>query len=163
MARDRVAIYPGSFDPPTPGHLDIIRRAAALFDGLVVGVLENPAKTPLLDEQTRVRLLEAEIADLKLAAVEVRSFRGLAIDFASSAGAQWIVRGVRSAVDLAEETAMAHTNRVAAGGSLDTVLLPARSELAGVHSRLVRQIVRGGGSLSGLVTPRVEEALKAAR
>ncbi len=161
MARkQKIAIYPGSFDPPTLGHLDVVRRAAALFDRLVVGVLDNPSKTPLLDSAARVELMVAEVGDLGLDNVEVRAFDGLTIAFASSAGASYIVRGVRSLGDLADETSMAETNRLAAGGGLETVLLPARAELSFIQGRLVREIARGGGKLDRLVSKRVAAAIR---
>ena len=156
----RVAIYPGSFDPPTLGHLDIIERAAALFDRVVVGVLVNPSKRALLDRDRRAELLEAEIAERFLATVEVRGFDGLTVDFAASVGAGWAVRGVRSAADLGSETAMAETNHRASPTGLETIFLPARTELAFIASRLVREIARGGGQLDGLVSLRVAAALR---
>ena len=158
-----VAIYPGSFDPPTLGHLDLIERAAAIFDRVVVGVLVNPSKRPLLDLDRRVELLEAEIAERSLTTVEVRRFEGLTIDFAALVGAGWAVRGVRSAADLESESAMAETNRRASSTGLETIFLPARSELAFIASRLVREIARGGGRLEGLVSPRVAAALRDSR
>ena len=160
----RIAIYPGSFDPPTRGHLDILQRAAALFDRLVVGVLVNPSKKPLLSENERVQLLLGEIGDLGLGNVEVKAFKGLTVDFAASEAAAWIVRGVRSALDLADETSMANTNRVVSSCDgmvvVETVLLPSRSDLAFIRSKLVREIARGRGSLEELVTPLVEKTLE---
>jgi pantetheine-phosphate adenylyltransferase len=158
--RPLIAIFPGSFDPPTRGHLDTLERAAALFDRVVVGVLVNPAKLAFLPSDERRRLLEEEISLRGLANVEVRSFEGLAVRFAESAGAAWIVRGVRSSFDLIDESAMAATNRLAGKVAIETVFLPARPELAYIHARYVREIARGGGALSHLVTPAVEAALR---
>ncbi|MBI4584627.1 MAG: pantetheine-phosphate adenylyltransferase [Planctomycetes bacterium] len=156
----RIALYPGSFDPPTRGHLDLLARAAALFDRVVVGVVENPSKTPLLALEERVAILEREVKALGLPAVEVRAFQGLTVDFAESVGAGWIVRGVRSAVDLDDEVSMALTNRAVSKISVETVFLPARAELSFIRSRLVREIAARGGALAPLVTPEVEKALR---
>jgi pantetheine-phosphate adenylyltransferase len=159
MARDmRIAVYPGSFDPVTKGHLDIIERGAALFDRLVVAVLKNSEKTPLLGDEERVSLLRAELeGDSR---VEVRSFAGLVARLAADVGAGWILRGLRSEADLSYELPMALSNRLAAGKTVETVFLPTRSELSFISSSLVREIARHGGDLSPFVTPGVAKALE---
>ncbi len=155
-ASDSIAILPGSYDPLTLGHVDVIRRAAPLFEHLIVGVLDNPDKQSLFSAEQRVALIDAELADS--AGVKTVAFSGLAIDFAARQGARWIVRGIRSATDAAYELPMVHTNR--ACGGVETILVPARPELAFVSSTLARQIGAGGGDLSALVPPRVAEALR---
>ena len=108
MAAKKTAVFPGSFDPPTLGHLDLFERAATLFDRLVVGVLENPSKSAaLLKSPARCELIAAELELRGVSSVEVQVFEGLAVDFAGSVGASWIVRGLRSAADLGSESAMA--------------------------------------------------------
>lgn len=175
------ALYPGSFDPPTRGHLDIVDRAARLFDLLYVAVLENSEKVPLFTLEERLNLLESELAGRT--GVRVVSFRGLTADLARRLGARWIVRGVRSGLEAEREIAMARSNRVLSAGAMavglpqeacaserssdesagwvvDTVFLPARPELAFIESRLVREIAAGGGDLRAFVTPAVGEALR---
>ena len=153
----RIAVYPGSFDPVTRGHLDIIQRGAGLFDRLVVGVLVNSEKEPLLDEDERVELIAGELRDQRR--VEVRAFHGLVVDFAAKLQARWILRGVRSHADLAWELPMAHSNRLLRAPSIETLFLPARPELAFISSQLVREIARRGGDLRPFVTPNVAKAL----
>ncbi len=110
-----VAVYPGSFDPITNGHLDIIGRAAAVFERLVIGVLANPRKQPLLDVDTRIEVIRAAVADAGLAdRVEVTAFDGLTVDFCRSQGASAIVRGLRAISDFESEMQLAHNNRVLA-------------------------------------------------
>ncbi len=159
MARERrTAVYPGSFDPVTRGHLDLIERGAELFDRLVVAVLVNPEKDPLLTEEERVALIASETSGDRR--IEVRSFRGLVVDLAEDVGAGWILRGIRSGDDLAGEVPMALSNRLCGRRRVETVFLPSRPELSFVSSRLVREIARGGGNLKPFVTPRVEKLLK---
>lgn len=157
------AVFPGSFDPPTAGHLDIIERGAGLFARLVVGVLSNPSKTPLLEARERVGLLENECRERSLPAVDIMVFDGLAIRFAESVGASWILRGLRSGLDLEEELPMALSNLGASGGRVETVFLPARPEYSHVRSRLVRELLSGGGTVTGLVPPAVERFLRERR
>jgi pantetheine-phosphate adenylyltransferase len=154
----RIAVYPGSFDPLTRGHLDLIRRGAGLFDRLVVAVLVNPEKDPFLPEADRVELIAREVRGENR--VEVRAFRGLVAHLAAEVGAGWLLRGVRSAADLEFELPMAHSNHLLAEG-VETVFLPARPELAFISSRLVREIARSCGDLRPFVTPGVAKALLA--
>lgn len=150
-AQKRIGVYPGSFDPVTRGHLDIIARGADLFDRLVVGVLANPEKAPSLSPEERVELIRGEVKDDPR--VEVRPFEGLVARLCDEVGARWILRGVRSEADLTTELPMALSNRLL--GKAETVFLPARAELAFISSRLVRDIARLGGDLSPFLTPRV--------
>ena len=159
MARaERIAVFPGSFDPVTRGHLDVIARAAALFDRLVVAVLVNPDKRPLLPEDERVALIAKETA--ALGNVEVRAFRGLVVHLAEEVGAGWIVRGIRSAADAAFELPMALSNRLCGRREVETVFIPTRAEHEFISSRLVREIAKGGGDLRPFVTPAVARALR---
>ncbi|MGH9360656.1 MAG: pantetheine-phosphate adenylyltransferase [Thermoanaerobaculia bacterium] len=156
----RAAVYPGSFDPVTRGHLDIIMRGSRLFDKLVVAVLENPEKTPVLAERERVDLIARAVEGNPR--VEVRSFRGLVARLAAELGAGWILRGLRSEADLAAEMPMAISNRLAGGRTVETVFLPTRPELSFISSRLVRDIARHGGDLAPFVTPPVAKSLRKA-
>jgi pantetheine-phosphate adenylyltransferase len=153
------ALYPGSFDPVTRGHLDVIARAARLFSKLHVGVLENPSKTALFSAAERVALIEAETRGI--GNVEVISFGGLAVEAAAKVGAGWIVRGLRSEADTAHEIAMARSNRLCGTRELETIFIPASAEVAFISSTLVREIAARGGKLSPFVPPNVEKALRA--
>ena len=147
------AIYPGSFDPVTLGHLDVIRRAGALFERLVVGVLENTRKSPTLDAATRAAILREAIEDelgAVAARIDVTTFRGLTVDFAHQVGAGFIVRGLRAVSDFESELQMAHLNRKLAPG-VDTVFLMTGLEHAYLSSSMVREIASFGGDVSSLV------------
>ena len=166
----RHALYPGSFDPVTRGHLDVIVRAARLFDRVFVAVIENPSKSPLFRAAERVELLEREIRREigreiagklgKGRAVEVFSFTGLAVEAAARAGAAWIVRGVRSEADAAYELPMARSNRLCGSREIETVFIPASPEVSFISSTLVREIAARRGKLSPFVTRGVEKALR---
>ena len=149
----RTAVYTGTFDPPTLGHLDLSRRAAGLVDRLVIGVANNSSKSPLFALEQRVRLLEQAVAGLG-GVIEVRSFDGLAIDFARTVGAHLIVRGLRSGADLDYETPMAAMNGVMAP-EIDTVFLVAKPAFAHIASSLVKDVARGGGAIEHFVPPAV--------
>lgn len=146
--------FPGSFDPPTLGHLDLIRRAAAVVDSLVVGVGINAEKTPWIPAPERVALLK----EMAPPGVEVLSFTGLAVDAARDAGANLIVRGMRAFADVDFETQMALANRKLAD-DIETVLLVASTEVAHISGRLVRDVHRAGGDVSHFVPPVVVAAL----
>ncbi len=154
----RISVFPGSFDPLTLGHVDIIERATALFDRVVLGVLDNPDKTNLFSSGERVSLLRTAVGNLDH--VEVESFSGLAVDFAARVGARWIVRGVRSASDVAYELPMVHSNRLCGAEEIETILIPTRPDLAFISSSLVRQIAAASGKLDRFVPPDVERALR---
>jgi pantetheine-phosphate adenylyltransferase len=147
------ALYPGSFDPVTFGHLDVIGRAAAFFDRLVVGVLVNPRKSPLLDLEERMAAIREAVGDElgPLASrVEVDGFDGLTVDFARSIAASFIVRGLRAVSDFEVEMQMAHTNRKLAP-EVDTVFLMTSLEHAYLSSSLVKEIASFGGDISQMV------------
>ena len=144
----RSAIYPGSFDPVTLGHWDLIQRAAKLVDRLVVAVLHNPSKSAAFTVEARVAMLDELAADLPR--VEITSFHGLLVDFAKVQEAQVIVRGVRAFSDFEYEFQMALMNRKLAP-DLETVFLMPKEKYSAVSSRLVREIGSMGGNLTDLV------------
>ncbi|MCH2376022.1 MAG: pantetheine-phosphate adenylyltransferase [Planctomycetes bacterium] len=153
-----IVAFPGSFDPVTLGHIDVVRRTMDLVGGLVVGVLDNPEKNAVFSVEERVALLKSATEGID--GVTVHSFRGLAVDFASDCGARWILRGVRSASDVAYELPMAHSNRHCGSEKIETLFVPTSPEVAFVSSTLVRQIAAAGGELGSFVTPVVEDALR---
>jgi len=149
----RVAVYTGTFDPPTLGHLDIIRRATAIVDKLVIGVADNSLKTPLFMREQRVALLEGEVARIE-GEIEVKAFDGLAVTFARSVGARIVVRGLRSGTDLDYESPMAAMNATMAP-ELETIFLVAAPAFAHIASSLVKDVARAGGDVDLFVPPAV--------
>ncbi len=147
-----VALYPGSFDPVTFGHLDIIRRAAPLYATLHVAVLRHPDKQTLFNEAERVAMITQATHDLPN--VRVSAFGGLLVDYARQCGATVIVRGLRAITDFEYEFQMAQMNRTLAP-AIDTVFLMTAQQYAYVSSRVVKEIARFGGDISALVTPAV--------
>jgi pantetheine-phosphate adenylyltransferase len=158
---ERVAVYPGSFDPITNGHLDIIERARGLCDRLVLALLVNDEKKPLFSVEERAQMLREHVPQGSRTTVEVREFSGLLVDFARSVGARMIVRGLRAMSDFEYEFQMALMNRRLAP-NVETVFLMAKEEYSYVSSRLVKEVARLGGDVSGLTPPGVNEALKRA-
>jgi pantetheine-phosphate adenylyltransferase len=152
----RTAIYPGSFDPVTLGHWDLIQRAEKLVDRLVVAVLHNPSKTPAFSVEERVVMLRELTVDRPV--IEITSFHGLLVDFAKSQGAQFIVRGVRAFSDFEYEFQMALMNRKLAP-DLETVFLMPKEKYSAVSSRFVREIGSMGGNLSELVPEGLRERI----
>ncbi|GBD30603.1 Phosphopantetheine adenylyltransferase [bacterium HR32] len=150
-----VAVYPGTFDPVHNGHVDVIRRARALFERVVVGVARESQKQPLFTLEERVELLRASVAELD--GVEVEGFSGLTVEFARRWGAVAIVKGLRSG-DLEYELRMAHVNRRLAP-SVETVFLPTSPEYGFVSSTLIKEVARLGGSVEGLVPDPVRRRL----
>lgn len=159
----RIGLYPGTFDPVTIGHLDIIERATVLVDRLVIGVAINRDKGPLFTLEERVAMIEAECAALAAkTGVEIvpHPFENLLIDCARDVGAQIIIRGLRAVADFEYEFQMVGMNR-ALDASIETVFLMAEARHQAIASKLVKEIARLGGDVSRFVTPRVKEALKA--
>jgi len=154
----RVAVFPGSFDPMTNAHLDVARRAAALFDRLVIGVLNNPRKSPLFSVEERIGQVSAAVADFA-ANVEVAGFDGLTVDFAGRHGAGFIVRGLRAVSDFEAELQMAHTNRRLQPG-VDTVFLMSALDFGYLSSSLAKEVAQFGGEIAGMVPPPIGEALR---
>jgi len=153
----RIAVYPGSFDPLTNGHLDIIRRAARLFDRVLVAVLENEGKAPLFSVPERMELI-SRCTD-SIAGVEVHSFSGLLVDFMRRANASVVVRGIRAVSDYEYELQMALMNRQLNADAETIFMLPA-VEYTYVSSRLVKEVFRLGGDVAHLVPAAVLDALK---
>lgn len=150
------AVCPGSFDPITLGHVDVVRRARTMFDDVVLAVAQNSSKTPLLPLETRIALAHDALSGISGVRVEVVS--GLLADFVREQGACAIVKGLRGGADLDAESPMAAVNRHLSG--VETVFLLADGVLAHVASSLVKDIARHRGDLSGLVTPAVAAALR---
>ncbi|MGH9317649.1 MAG: pantetheine-phosphate adenylyltransferase [Thermoanaerobaculia bacterium] len=153
---ERLALYPGSFDPLTNGHLDILSRARRLSDRVIVAILENDAKKPLFSVPERIEMIHEIVGEDP--ATPVRSFSGLLVDFAREQGATLLVRGLRAVSDYEYELQMALMNRRLAPG-IETVFLMAKEEYSYVSSRLVKEVARLGGDLSGLVPEPVRRRL----
>ena len=153
---NRKAVYPGSFDPITKGHEDLIHRSLGFVDHIVVAVAVNLAKQPLFTFDERVALIRECVPDKR---VEVQSFDGLLVDFAKKVGATVIVRGLRAVSDFEYEFQMALMNRNL-GPSIETVFLVPAFDLTYLSSSLVREVARFGGDVSALVHPAVQKALK---
>ncbi|HYG99302.1 MAG TPA: pantetheine-phosphate adenylyltransferase [Terriglobales bacterium] len=156
MKKHVIAIYPGSFDPLTNGHLDLIHRGAKLFDELIVAILDNPDKDPLFSPVERREMLEAMTAHYDN--VRVEKFDGLLVDFAKSVHANVIVRGIRAISDYEYELQMALMNHKL-DPHIDTVFMPSAEAYSYVSSRLVKGIARLGGPVHGFVPAIVEERL----
>lgn len=149
------ALCPGTFDPVTNGHIDIIERAAGRFDALVVGVLDNPAKQPLFGVEERVQMLKEVTADLTN--VEVDSFTGLLVEYADRKGAAIVVKGLRAVTDFEYEIQMAQMNHQLAG--LETLFMTTDPRWSFLSSSLVKEVAQLGGSVAELVPPVVAERL----
>ena len=150
------ALCPGTFDPVTNGHLDIIERAGQRFDAVVVGVLDNPAKEPLFGVEERVQMLEEVAA--ALATVSVTSFSGLLVESVKSLGADVVVKGLRALTDFEYEIQMAQMNHALAG--VETLFMTTAPEWSYLSSSLVKEVARFGGDVSGLVPPVVADRLR---
>ncbi len=153
---NRTAVYPGSFDPITKGHEDLIHRSLGFVDKMVVAVAVNVAKQPLFSFEERVALIRECVPDKR---VEVQSFDGLLVNFATKIGATVIVRGLRAVSDFEYEFQMALMNRNL-GPHIETVFLVPAFDLTYLSSSLVREVARFGGDVSALVHPAVQKALK---
>jgi len=154
----KVAVYPGTFDPITLGHLDIIRRGAHLVDKLVVGVTTNPSKEPMFTTAERLEMVKREIADIH-GNIEVIEFDSLLMDFAEQQGATAILRGLRAVADFEYEFQMAGMNQQL-NDDIETVFLMADASLQPIASKLVKEIARYGGSIDKFVTPAVAEDVR---
>jgi pantetheine-phosphate adenylyltransferase len=148
----KTAIYPGSFDPVTLGHLDVIKRSARLVDHLIVGVLNNGTKTPLFSVDERVNMLKEVTSDI--GNVEILSFSGLLVDFAAQHQVQSIIRGLRAVTDFEYELAMSQTNRVA-NPEIDTIFLTTSLKYAYLSSSVVKEMAMYGGDISKFVPDQV--------
>lgn len=153
---ERIALYPGSFDPPTLGHLDLIRRAAKIFDRLIVAVATNSEKSSLFSVEERMEMLRVITEDVP--GVEVTAFHGLTAEFATQRGAVAIVRGLRAISDFEYEHSIAVTNRKI-NPEVDTVCLMPSEAYLFLSSRVVKEIARFGGDVSQFVPPFVQKRL----
>ena len=161
MAKRRIGLYPGTFDPLTLGHLDIVERAVKLVDHLVIGVATNASKTPLFSLKERVAMIRHETKKLSgrgRATIEVRDFDRLLIDFAQSIGAGVIVRGLRAVSDFEYEFQMVGMNQ-RLNPEIETVFLMADPRHQAIASRLVKEIARLGGDIAPFTPPSVAEAI----
>lgn len=149
-----VALCPGSFDPPTNGHVDVINRAIAAFDSVIVSVIDNPSKKSIFSAEERVELIREIFGE----SVGVVSFGGLLVEHVREQGADVVVKGLRTIDDYEYETQMAQMNRHLTG--METVFLPTNPGYAFISSSLVKEVARLGGPMSGLVPDVVERALK---
>jgi pantetheine-phosphate adenylyltransferase len=151
------ALYPGTFDPPTNGHVDLIQRGAKLFEHLTVGILKNPVKNPLFTVEERVEMLKE--ATSTLGNVSVATFDGLMVDFARQQGAKAVLRGIRAISDYEYEFQMALMNRRLAP-DVETVFLQPAGRYSFVSSRMLKEVFAFGGDVSGLVPPNVLKRLQ---
>ncbi|RME68298.1 MAG: pantetheine-phosphate adenylyltransferase [Nitrospirae bacterium] len=153
----RVAVCPGTFDPITNGHIDIVERSLRLFDEVVVAILQNPKKTPLFSLEERVRMAEESLKGFK--GVRVDTFSGLLMDYARKIGAVAVVRGLRAVSDFEYEMQMALMNR-RLDSEIETVFMMPSEEYTFLSSTMIKEIAFFGGPVKGLVPPVVEEALR---
>ena len=151
------AVYPGTFDPITLGHIDIIKRASKLVDELIVGVLNNNSKTPLFTPEERVEMIRESVADMPN--VKVMAFDGLLVDFAKQQKALFVVRGLRAVTDFEYEFQMAQANRII-DKDVDTVFLTTSNAYSFISSSTVRELASFGGDISKFVTKSVEKKVK---
>lgn len=152
-----IAVYPGSFDPVTLGHLDVIERTSAMMDHVIIGVLQNNSKTPLFSVEERVNMLRSVTSHLPN--VEVKSFGGLLVDFVHQCGANVIVRGLRAITDFEYELQMSQTNRVIAP-DIDTIFLTTNLKYSYLSSSIVKEIAWYHGDISEFLHPMVAEKVR---
>ena len=150
----RIGVYPGTFDPITLGHMDIISRGAKLVDELIIGVTTNIAKTPMFSDAERIAMVEREVAGIGNAKIRVVPFDSLLMDFAEAQGAQTVIRGIRGVTDFEYEYQLTGMNRQL-NDRVETVFLMADVSLQPIASRLVKEIALYGGDISRFVSPAV--------
>ncbi|MFV0139009.1 pantetheine-phosphate adenylyltransferase [Empedobacter falsenii] len=146
---DRIAVFPGSFDPITLGHLDIIERAVPLFDKIIVAIGTNSSKNYMFLLEQRIKFIEDSVS--RFGNVEVMSYNGLTVDFCDEVNAQFILRGLRNPADFEFEKAIAHTNRAITDHNIETIFLLTSSGKAYISSSIVRDVMRNGGKYEILV------------
>ena len=152
----RIGIYPGTFDPITLGHADIIRRGSKLVDHLIIGVTTNPSKNPMFETDERLAMVEREVKDMNLGNVEVVGFNALLMKFAKAQGANVIVRGLRAVADFEYEYQMAGMNQQL-DDDIETIFLMADVSLQPIASKLVKEIALYGGDIASFVSPSVRD------
>ena len=153
----KIAIFPGSFDPITVGHVDLIERAASLFDKIIVAVGENNQKKYLFSLEQRLKWLNKVFEDMPL--VDVKTYEGLTVDFANSIEAKYLIRGLRNSSDFDYEKTISQLNNII-GKGLETVFFIARPEMSHISSTIVREIIKGKGDVSAFVPLEVDTDLK---
>lgn len=156
----RIGIYPGTFDPITLGHADIIRRGAKLVDHLIIGVTTNIAKTPMFSDAERMAMVEREVAALGIGNVEVVGFNALLMNFAEAQGASVVIRGIRGVTDFEYEYQLTGMNRQL-NDRIETIFLMADVSLQPIASRLVKEIANYGGEIGKFVSPPVRDEVVA--
>ncbi len=156
---DTVAVYPGTFDPITMGHLDIIHRALEIFDRVIIAVARNPAKTPLFSLEERLKMIKDSLSSEEVGQVEIEAVEGLLVDFAYRKGAKAIVRGLRAVSDFDYEFQMALMNR-RLEREVETVFLMTAFRWIYISSSIIKDAARHGGDISGLVPDHVCEKLR---
>ncbi len=154
----KIAIYPGTFDPITLGHLDIMKKSSKLFNKLIVAIAIDTVKPVLFSLEERIEMIKHELAENNITNVDVETFSGLMVDFAVSKGASFAIRGIRTNSDFEYEFQMAHMNAIL-NSSIQTIFFPATSDLQIVSSRMVKEVVRLGGNSQGLLSPKIREKL----
>ncbi|MFM5916445.1 MAG: pantetheine-phosphate adenylyltransferase [Novosphingobium sp.] len=152
----RIGVYPGTFDPITLGHMDIIARGAKLVDELIIGVTTNIAKAPMFSDDERIAMVEREVAGIGNARIRVVGFNSLLMDFAEAQGAQTVIRGIRGVTDFEYEYQLTGMNRQL-NDRVETVFLMADVSLQPIASRLVKEIALYGGDISRFVSPAVRD------
>ena len=152
----RVGVYPGTFDPITLGHMDIIKRGVKLVDELIIGVTTNIAKSPMFSDDERIAMVEREVAGIGNARIRVVGFNSLLMDFADAMGASVVIRGIRGVTDFEYEYQLTGMNRQL-NDRVETVFLMADVSLQPIASRLVKEIAQYGGEISRFVSPSVRE------
>jgi pantetheine-phosphate adenylyltransferase len=156
----RIGVYPGTFDPITLGHMDIIERGAKLVDELIIGVTTNIAKSPMFDDDERIAMVKREVASIGNANIRVVGFNSLLMDFAEAQGAATVIRGIRGVTDFEYEYQLTGMNRQL-NDRIETVFLMADVALQPIASRLVKEIALYGGDIHKFVTPKVCEEVVA--
>lgn len=156
----RIGVYPGTFDPITLGHMDIIERGAKLVDELIIGVTTNIAKSPMFGDDERIAMVEREVADQGIHNTRVVGFNSLLMDFAEAQGASVVIRGIRGVTDFEYEYQLTGMNRQL-NDRIETVFLMADVSLQPIASRLVKEIALYGGEIGKFVTPKVREEVMA--
>ena len=156
----RIGVYPGTFDPITLGHMDIIERGAKLVDELIIGVTTNIAKSPMFNDDERIAMVEREVASVGNIMVRVVGFNSLLMDFAEAQGASVVIRGIRGVTDFEYEYQLTGMNRQL-NDRIETVFLMADVALQPIASRLVKEIALYGGEIGKFVTPKVREEVMA--
>ncbi len=151
----RIGVYPGTFDPITLGHMDIIERGAKLVDELIIGVTTNIAKSPMFNDDERIAMVEREVATIGDASIRVVGFNSLLMDFAETMGAQVVIRGIRGVTDFEYEYQLTGMNRQL-NDRVETVFLMADVALQPIASRLVKEIAQYGGDIAKFVSPAVK-------